>query len=90
MKKLYPVVSQLLSAGLVIVLFVYMEFVSAFIFGRASFSLPLSMATRLASVGIAYLIVELTVNRLKFSAGRKALILAVITIVPIILVRFFL
>jgi hypothetical protein len=36
------------------------------------------------------MIVELTVNRLKFPAGRKAIILAILVLVPAILVKFFL
>ncbi len=90
MNKKYTIVSQLVSAGLVATLFLYIKFTGAFFLRNAYYELPGSIIWMLVSVVVAYMIVELTVNRLKFSTGRKALILAVITIVPAIFLKFFL
>lgn len=80
----------LMSAGLVAVLSLYIDFASGFVLGRNHFYMPYSLVSELASVVAAYLIVELTANRLKLSAGRKAFILAAITLVPFVLLKLFL
>lgn len=90
MKKLYSVASLLMSAGLVAVLFLYIDFASGFVLGRNRFYMPFSLLSELVAVVVAYLIVELTVNRLKYSASKKAAILAAITLIPLIILKIFL
>ena len=90
MKKLYPVVSLLLSAGLVGALYIYVKFASLYIFGHAYYRSPYSFVADVGSAVVAYLIVELTANLMKWSAGVKAIILAAVTIVPYFFIKFFL
>lgn len=79
-----------MSAGLIAVLFLYIDFASGFVLGRNHFYAPYSFLSELVAVIAAYLIVELTVNRLEYSAGKKAAVLAAITLVPLIILKIFL
>lgn len=90
MKKLQPIASLLMSASLVAVLSLYIDFASGFILGRSHFYMPYSLLSELFAVIVAYLIVELSVNRWRYSAVKKAALLAAITLVPFILLKIFL
>ena len=90
MKKLYPVVSLLLSAGLVAALYVYLKIASLFLFGHAYYSSPLSHVAQLGSIALAYLIVAGVDEHWKPSVRLKAIVLAAITIIPMIVIKIFL
>jgi hypothetical protein len=87
MKKYYPALSTFMSALIVATIFTYLTIADAIFLQRYYYRSPLIILAHPAFVIIAYIIVELTINRKKLSLKAKVAVATVLIVLFVILFK---